>query len=224
MRNNYISIFDVIGPVMIGPSSSHTSGAAAIAWTARQIFTGTPVRVVFTLYGSFADTYQGHGTDRALVGGLLGYRPYDVRIRDSFDHAREEGLDFSFVIDRETETKHPNTVDVFMESGDKHTLLVRGESIGGGRIRIVRMNDIDVDFTGEYSTLIIGHEDKPGVAAYITGILSDHDVNIAFMKLFRKEKGRLTISVIESDEYIPAEAVSDLLANEQVNSVDLIEV
>ena len=224
MRNDYISIFDVIGPVMVGPSSSHTSGAASIAWMARQIFTGTPVKVTFTLYGSFADTYQGHGTDRALVGGLLGYRPDDIRIRNSFEHARKDGLDFRFVIDHETETNHPNTVDILMESGNGHTLLVRGESIGGGRVRIVRMNDIDVDFTGEYSTLVIGHEDRTGVAAYITGILSDHNVNIAFMKLFRKEKGKSTITVIESDEYIPFEAVSDLLANDQVNSVDVIEV
>ena len=224
MRNDFIGIFDVIGPVMVGPSSSHTSGAASIAWMARQIFTGIPVKAVFTLYGSFADTCQGHGTDRALVGGLLGYRPDHIRIRNSFDHAREDGLDFEFVTDRETETKHPNTVDIFMESESGHTLLVRGESIGGGRVRIVRMNDIDVDFTGEYSTLIVGHQDKPGVAAYITGILSDHNVNIAFMKLFRKEKGKSTITVIESDEYIPDEAVSDLLANDQVSSVDVIEV
>ncbi|MBR2705895.1 MAG: L-serine ammonia-lyase, iron-sulfur-dependent subunit beta [Mogibacterium sp.] len=224
MRNDYISIFDVIGPVMVGPSSSHTSGAASIAWMARQIFTGTPVRAVFTLYGSFADTYKGHGTDRALVGGMLGYRPDDTRIRDSFEHAREAGLDFSFVTDHETEMKHPNTVDILMESSNGHTLTVRGESIGGGRIRIVRMNGIDVDFTGEYSTLIVGHDDRPGVAAYITGILSDHNVNIAFMKLFREEKGKSTITVIESDEYIPDEAVSDLLANEQVSSVDVIEI
>ena len=94
MRNNYIGIFDVIGPVMVGPSSSHTSGAALIAWMTRQLFTGTPVRAAFTLYGSFADTYKGHGTDRALVGGLLGYRSRDTRIRDSFEHAKEEGIDF----------------------------------------------------------------------------------------------------------------------------------
>ena len=224
MRNNYISIFDVIGPIMVGPSSSHTSGAALIAWMARQILTGTPVRAVFTLYGSFADTYRGHGTDRALVGGLLGYRSRDVRIRDSFEHAKEAGLDFEFVIDPESETKHPNTVDIFMESEDGHTLTVRGESIGGGRVRIVRLNDIDVEFTGEYSTIIIGHSDEPGVAAYITGILSDHDVNIAFMKLFRKENGSGSITVIESDEYIPDEAVADLKANTMVNSVDVIEL
>ena len=224
MRNNYIGIFDVIGPVMVGPSSSHTSGAAMIAWMTRQIFTGTPVKAVFTLYGSFADTYKGHGTDRALVGGLLGYRSEDVQIRDSFEHAREAGLDFEFIPDPETETNHPNTVDIFVEGDDGHTLTVRGESIGGGRVRIVRLNDIDVEFTGEYSTIIIGHSDEPGVAAYITGILSDHNVNIAFMKLYRTENGTGSITVIESDEYIPDEAVADLKANALVSSVDVIEL
>ena len=224
MRNDYIGIFDVIGPVMVGPSSSHTSGAAMIAWMARQIFTGEPVKAEFTLYGSFADTYKGHGTDRALIGGILGYRPDDVRIRNAYRHADEEGVEISFLIDRETETAHPNTVDIRMESADGHVLRVRGESIGGGRVRIVRMNDIDVDFTGEYSTVIVGHMDEPGVAAYITGILADHRVNIAFMKLFREEKGKTAITVIESDEYIPDEAVSDLLAHTQINSVDVIEI
>ena len=224
MRKDYISIFDVIGPIMVGPSSSHTSGAATIAWMARQIFTGIPVKATFTLYGSFADTYQGHGTDRALVGGVLGYRPDDTRIRNAFDHAKEDGLEFDFVIDRDTETKHPNTVDILLENSDGHSLMVRGESIGGGRVRIVRMNDIDVDFTGEYSTLIVGHKDAKGVAAYITGILSDHDVNIAFMKLFRETKGLKAITVIESDGYIPDEAVNDLMANSLVESVDVIEI
>ena len=224
MRKDYISIFDVIGPVMVGPSSSHTSGAATIAWMARQIFADTPVKATFTLYGSFADTYMGHGTDRALVGGVLGYRSDDVRIRNSFDHAKEEGLDFDFVIDRKTEVSHPNTVDILLEGSDGHTLMIRGESIGGGRVRIVRINTIDVEFTGEYSTLIIGHRDANGVAAYITGILSDHKVNIAFMKLFREEKGISAITVIESDEYIPDEAVSDLMANREINRVELIEI
>ena len=224
MRNNYIGIFDVIGPVMVGPSSSHTSGAALIAWMTRQLFTGTPVRAAFTLYGSFADTYKGHGTDRALVGGLLGYRSRDTRIRDSFEHAKEEGLDFEIIADRETETAHPNTVDILVEGDDGHTLSVRGESVGGGRVRIVRINDFDVEFTGEYSTIIISHSDEPGDAAYITGILSAHSVNIAFMKLYRKENGAGSITVIESDEYIPDEAVSDLEANIMVNSVDVIQL
>ena len=180
--------------------------------------------MTFTLYGSFADTYQGHGTDRALVGGLLGYRPDDIRIRNSFEHARKDGLDFRFVIDHETETNHPNTVDILMESGNGHTLLVRGESIGGGRVRIVRMNDIDVDFTGEYSTLIVGHKDRAGTLAYITGKLAEHRLNIAFMKLFREEEGGDAFTVIESDDPLPEELRDELLAYQTIRSVDMIEL
>lgn len=224
MRKNYIGLFDVIGPVMVGPSSSHTSGAASIAWTARQIFTGAPVKAEFTLYGSFADTYRGHGTDRALVGGLLGYKPNDTRIRQSFENARAEGLVFTFTADRTTETPHPNTVDISIEGEDGHTLAVRGESLGGGRMRITRMNDIDVEFTGEYSTLIVGHRDEAGTLAFITSRLANHEVNIAFMKLFREEKGSHAFTVIESDDFLPLELKDELMQYPTVESVDLIEL
>lgn len=224
MRNNYIGLFDVIGPVMVGPSSSHTSGAASIAWAARQIYSGTPVRADFTLYGSFADTYRGHGTDRALVGGVLGYRPDDKRIRHSFENAKEEGLVFTFTPDSVTETKHPNTVDVVLRGEDGHSLLVRGESLGGGRMRIVRINDIRVDFTGEYSTLIVGHRDEPGTLAFITNTLAGHKLNIAFLKLFREDKGSHAFTVIESDDFLPEELGEELLAYPQIESVDMIEL
>lgn len=224
MSKTYIGIFDVIGPIMVGPSSSHTSGAASIAWMARQILTGTPSKVKFTLYGSFAETYRGHGTDRALVGGILGYRPYDIRIRDAYQQAREAGLGIEIVPDRETSVGHPNTVDIELEGEDGHKLLVRGESIGGGRVRITKINDIEVDFTGEYSTMIVGHRDKAGTLAFITSRLANHQVNIAFMKLFRDGKGKTAITVIESDESIPAEVTDELLKYETINSVDLIEI
>ena len=224
MRKNYIGLFDVIGPVMVGPSSSHTSGAATIAWMTRQIFTGTPVSADITLYGSFADTYKGHGTDRALIGGLLGYRSDDIRIRDSFRLAKEAGLTFSFTPDRETETAHPNTVDISMKSDDGHELYVRGESLGGGRVRITRLNDIHVDFTGEYSTLIVGHRDQAGTLAYITGKLAEHRLNIAFMKLFREEEGGDAFTVIESDDPLPEELRDELLAYQTIRSVDMIEL
>lgn len=224
MSNNYIGLFDVIGPVMVGPSSSHTSGAASIAWMARQIFSGTPKKVKFTLYGSFAETYKGHGSDRALIGGMLNYMPRDERIRDAYEHAREEGLKVEFAVDKLTEVSHPNTVDVEMESADGHRLLVRGESVGGGRVRITRMNDIEVDFTGEYSTLIIGHLDRPGTLAYVTSKLADHHVNIAAMRMFRDGKGMNAFTVIESDDVIPEELKEDILEYETVKSVDLIEI
>ena len=224
MRKNYIGLFDVIGPIMVGPSSSHTSGAATIAWMTRQIFTGVPERAVITFYGSFADTYKGHGTDRAVVGGLLGFRPDDERIRNAFELAKQAGLAVSFFVDRDTETKHPNTVDIVLEGGRDHRLFVRGESLGGGRVRITRLNNINVEFTGEYSTLIIGHQDISGTVAFITSRLAEHHVNIAFMKMFREEKGKKAFTVIESDEYLPEGLRDELLEYYTIESVDMIEL
>ena len=224
MRKNYIGLFDVIGPIMVGPSSSHTSGAATIAWMMRQIFTGTPVRAEVTFYGSFANTYRGHGTDRAIVGGLLGFRSDDERIRDAFGIAKEAGLIVRFTVDRETETEHPNTVDIMLEGDDGHTLFVRGESLGGGRVRITRLNNINVDFTGEYSTMIVGHQDVSGTVAYITSRLASHRVNIAFMKMFREEKGKKAFTVIESDDFLPESLKSELLDYPTIEHVELIEL
>ena len=224
MANNYIGIFDVIGPVMVGPSSSHTSGAASIAWMARQIFSGTPVKATFVLYGSFAETYKGHGTDRALIGGMLGYRSDDKRIRDAYAHARSNGLEVEFVVDKDTAVSHPNTVDVIMEAADGHKLLIRGESLGGGRVRICRLNNIRVDFTGEYSTMLIGHLDVTGTVAYITNCLAEAKVNVATLKLFREDKGKRAYTVVEADSFISEELKDKILEYETVSSVDLIEV
>ncbi|MBR0399705.1 MAG: L-serine ammonia-lyase, iron-sulfur-dependent subunit beta [Mogibacterium sp.] len=223
MSNSFISMFDVIGPVMVGPSSSHTSGAATIAWMARQIFTGNPEKVTFTLYGSFAETYLGHGTDRALIGGMLGYKSDDVRIRNAYEHAEEAGMQVEFIVDKETAVSHPNTVDIVMTEAD-HTLLIRGESVGGGRVRIKRMNNIDVDFTGEYSTIIISHLDRMGTVAFITTFMADHDINIATLKLFREEKGKKAVTVIETDDYISEELKEMYLKHKYITSVDLIEI
>lgn len=224
MANNYIGLFDVIGPVMVGPSSSHTSGAATIAWMARQIFSGKPEKVEFTLYGSFAETYKGHGTDRALVGGMLGYRSNDVRIRNAYAYARKEWLRVEFTADKETQVSHPNTVDILITGEDGHQLLIRGESIGGGRVRIRKINDIEVDFNGEYSTMIIGHKDVTGTVAFITKCLADAKVNVATLKLFREGKGKKAFTVVETDSSIPEELKEMILEYETVTSVDLIEI
>lgn len=224
MRQNYTGIFEVIGPIMVGPSSSHTSGAATIAWMARQIFNKVPVRASFTLYGSFADTYKGHGTDRALIGGILGYRSYDVRIRDAYKNAADEGVAIEFIEDHESEMPHPNTVDILQEAADGSSLFIRAESIGGGRVRITQINDIQVDFNGDYSTLIIGHKDEAGTIAYITGRLAEHNVNIAFMKLFREERGENAVTVIETDDFIPVELKNELLDYNSVEAVEVIEL
>lgn len=218
----FISVFDVLGPNMIGPSSSHTAGAEIIAFLAQKMITPPLVRVNFTLYGSFAKTYHGHGTDRALLGGIMGFSADDTRIRDSFDIAAKRGLAYSFT-PNETETDiHPNTVDIRMENAEGQAMTVRGESLGGGKVRIVRINGVKVDFSGEYNALIVVQQDKPGVVAHITNILSEHGVNIAFMRLFREAKGHTAYTIVESDERLP-EGVSKLL-RQNPNITDVMVV
>ncbi|MDO5573001.1 MAG: L-serine ammonia-lyase, iron-sulfur-dependent subunit beta [bacterium] len=219
-----ISVFDVIGPNMIGPSSSHTAGAAAIALLTRKLMDGHITSVRFTLYGSFAETYRGHGTDKALLGGILGYTADDVRIRSSMENAEKEGLAYEFVMNSEEKTKHPNTVDIELQNDAGRTLSVRGESVGGGKIRLVRINRIEVDFTGEYSSLIVSHEDHPGVIAYITKCLADHKVNIAFMKLYREAKGQKAYTIVEADEKIQQTIIDEIGKNQYVRRTMLVQV
>ena len=221
---NFLSIFDVIGPNMIGPSSSHTAGAVSIALMARKLFSEEIKEVTFTLYGSFAKTYQGHGTDRALLGGILGFATYDERIRDAFKHAQEQNVTYKYVIDEETITNHPNTADIDIVGVSGRTMSVRGESIGGGKMKIVRIDNIDVEFTGEYSTLIVHQQDKPGVVAHITQALAEDNVNIAFMRLFREDKGAAAYTVVESDEHIPEEVLARIRTNPNVSDLMLIQV
>ena len=219
----FISVFDVLGPNMIGPSSSHTAGAAIIAYLAQKMIAPPLRRADFRLYGSFAKTYRGHGTDRALVGGILGFSADDERIRDSFALAKQQGLEFRFIPD-ETETDvHPNTVEIRMENAAGRVMTVRGESLGGGKVRIVGINGVKVDFTGEYNALIVVQRDKPGVVAHITKILSDRDVNIAFMRLFREQKGHTAYTIVESDQRLPEGVDVLLLENPNITDVMVVQ-
>ena len=220
----FISLFEVIGPNMVGPSSSHTAGAVSMALLARTLFPAEIKKVEFTLYGSFAKTYRGHGTDRALLGGIMGFETDDLRIRDSLSIAKERNLDYHFSIGQDTGEEHPNTADIDMTGVNGERLFVRGVSIGGGKVKIVRLNQIDVDFTGEYSTLIISQTDRPGVVAHITKVLSEREVNIAFMRLFREEKGAKAFTVVESDERIPDEVVERIRENPLVSDVMLVQI
>ena len=219
----FISVFDVLGPNMIGPSSSHTAGACSIALLARKMAPGPIAAVDFTLYGSFARTYRGHGTDRALLGGIMGFATDDRRIPDSFRIAEEQGLDFHFHINREEEEVYPNTADIRMTTVDGKALTVRGESPRGGRGRVSRIDQVEVDFSGEYSTLIVIHSDKPGVVAHITSCLSERNVNIAFMKLFRDAKGQTAYSIVESDGQLPEDISDGIRANPYVRDVMLVQ-
>lgn len=220
---SFISVFDVLGPNMIGPSSSHTAGAAIIAFLAQKMISPPLIKVDFTLYGSFAKTYKGHGTDRALLGGIMGFSADDTRIRDSFRIAEERGLEFSFTPNEEETEVYPNTVDISMENEAGRKMVIRGESLGGGKVRIVRINQVKVEFTGEYSAVIVIHQDKPGVAAHITKCLSDMNINIAFMRLFRKEKGAVAYTIVESDERLPGEIGEKIRENANVHEVMIVQ-
>lgn len=221
---SFISVFDVLGPNMIGPSSSHTAGAARIAYLAQKMIAGPLVRVEFILYGSFARTYRGHGTDRALLGGIMGFDTDDERIRDSFSIAQERGIDFSFTPNGEETEVHPNTVDIRMENEAGQKLTVRGESLGGGKARICRINQVEVDFTGEYSAAIVIHQDRLGVAAHVTSVLSRHGVNIAFMRLFRESKGHTAYTIVESDGRLPEGIAESLRENDHVQHVMVVQI
>ena len=220
---SFISVFDVLGPNMIGPSSSHTAGAAVIAFLAQKMINGPLVKVEFILYGSFAKTYKGHGTDRALLGGIMGFSTDDTRIRDSFRIAKERGLEFDFTVNEEETEVHPNTVDICMTNAIGRVMTMRGESLGGGKVRIVRINQVKVDFTGEYSAAIVIHQDKPGVVAHITKCLSDRNVNIAFMRLFRESKGHTAYTIVESDDKLPLDVAERLRENQNVQDVMIVQ-
>jgi L-serine dehydratase len=202
-----VSLLDIIGPVMVGPSSSHTAGACRIGLLARCLVDGTPERGVLQLHGSFARTGEGHGTDKALVAGLLGFRPDDEKIRTALQIAEREGLDYRFEKTTISDAAHPNTVRISIERGaNKATLL--GSSLGAGRILIQEIDGYPVEVTGNLHTLVLVAEDRKGSIARITSILAEHDVNIATLRLTRKERGGDAFIVIECDDP-PGPAVGD---------------
>lgn len=221
---SFISVFDVMGPNMIGPSSSHTAGAARISFLAQKMINGPLKKVEFTLYGSFSRTYKGHGTDRALLGGIMGFSTDDMRIRNSFEIAEKKGLEFTFTPNKLETDIHPNTVDIHMVNESGQEMTVRGESLGGGKVRIVRINSVQVDFTGEYSAVIVTHQDKPGVVAYITKCLSDRNVNIAFMRLFRESKGEIAYTIVESDGRLPEDIGVTIRQHENIHEVMIVQM
>ena len=159
-----------------------------------------------------------------MLGGILGFAPDDVRIRDAFSIAEQQGLEFSFTEDHTTSGLHPNTADIVMHNGKGRTQFVRGVSVGGGRMKIVKINNIDVDFTGEYSTLIVKQSDKPGVVAHIASCLAERQVNIAFMRLYREARGETAYTIIESDHYIPPEIIDSINSHEHIHKTLVIQV
>lgn len=213
-----MGIFDVVGPIMIGPSSSHTAGAARIGLMARNILKDEPVKVQLTVYGSFAKTYKGHGTDKALVAGLLGFSADDVRLRDSFAIAARQGLQVE--LQRSTaETAHPNTVRIAMQGKQGRTMEVVGVSLGGGKIEIREINGAQVSLRGEEHTLITVHRDLPGIIAQATTILAIGHINVSNMRVFRSGKNAAAVMIVCTDSHVPADMVAMIRKIEAIESV-----
>ena len=217
------SVFDILGPVMVGPSSSHTAGASRLALLARSVAGGTPQEVQIILHGSFAETYQGHGSDLALLGGLLGLGPDDVAIKDAYNLAQEAGLKYTFTPINLGESYHPNTVKFIIKTANNEKITVTGASIGGGNVLITEINDFSVELKGDLPTLISNHYDVPGVIAQVSLILAQHEINIAFMRVFRKEKRKIATMVLETDELVPQSVLDEILQVEQVVDVRFVE-
>ena len=202
-----VSLLDIIGPVMVGPSSSHTAGACRLGLLARCLVGGTPQRALLELHGSFARTGEGHGTDKALAAGLLGFRPDDDRIRTALEIAEREGLQYRFEKTTLADDSHPNTVRITVERGDRHAVMV-GSSLGAGRVLVTEIDGYPVEVTGAYNTIVLVAEDVRGSVARIATLLADDGINIATLRLTRKQRGGDAFMVIEVDDK-PEEDVRD---------------
>lgn len=213
-----MDLFDIVGPIMIGPSSSHTAGAVRMGFVAREILGEDVARAVIFLHGSFADTYRGHGTDRALIAGLMGMAVDDARIRDSLAIAREAGIQFEFRT-VELEDVHPNTAIIRVSGKSGAQVSVQASSVGGGAIRVDRIDDMAVSFRVSQDTIVIRHQDTPGVIAAVSSGIARHGVNIATMQVFRTCEGGEAIMAIEVDAPVSEELKAELRRGGHVHMV-----
>lgn len=212
------SVFDIIGPIMIGPSSSHTAGAVRLGALARAVFGGQPVAATIDLHGSFASTGHGHGTDLALVAGLLGMSPDDDRISDSIAEAEHVGLVVTFAKVDLGEV-HPNTAEFHLHGTDGSEMRVRGSSLGGGDVVVTDIDGFEVQISGELPVIVVKHVDRPGEVAAVTKILADSGINIASMEVSRERRGARALMLIETDSDVTDEAVSRISALPGVTGV-----
>lgn len=205
--------FDIVGPRMIGPSSSHTAGAARLAHIAWHIAGEDVAKVELILYGSFAETGRGHGTDKALLAGVLGMEPDDERLRYSMLLAKEAGVEYEirYVAEPPSDYDYANMARIRIEGHNGQVTDVLGASIGGGNIRITEINGMQVSFTGEYPTLIVRHVDLPGTITKVTGVLAEAGINVAGMRVFRQSKGQEAYMVIETDSPVPEPVQASVL-------------
>ncbi|MFZ7646988.1 L-serine ammonia-lyase, iron-sulfur-dependent subunit beta [Staphylococcus saprophyticus] len=216
----YKTVFDIIGPTMVGPSSSHTAGAVRIGLVARDLFNQLPKQADIYLYGSFMETYKGHGTDVALVGGLLGYDTDDDRIQTSLETAEEAGMKVNF-IEMAEERSHPNTAIINMRDGDKE-ISVEGVSIGGGKIEVVAINGFNIAISGNYPALLVFHKDTFGTIGRVANILGDSSINVGSMQVSRKEKGEQALMTCELDDAVNDEIIEKIKNVDGVVTVSLM--
>ncbi|MCM3627670.1 L-serine ammonia-lyase, iron-sulfur-dependent subunit beta [Paenibacillus glycanilyticus] len=215
-------VFSIIGPVMVGPSSSHTAGAARIGRVSRQMLGCSPEEAVITLYGSFAETYSGHGTDLAIIGGLLDFDTDDARIPEAFAEAERLGMKYDIRVGTGI-MPHPNFAEITVKGGGREA-TVQGASIGGGNIEIHSINGFDAGCTGNYPTLVIAHHDQVGVVAAITNTVSAAGLNIGFMNVARKARSGDAMTVIEGDRVPSGELVEALRRLTSIENVSIIDV
>lgn len=201
-----MNLFDIVGPVMVGPSSSHTAGAVRIGRIGWRLLNEPVVKAEIYLHGSFLATGKGHGTDRALVAGLLGLTADDGRIPDSFALAKERGMEYSFA-GIELRDAHPNSVLMKLTGAKGRRLEVVAASLGGGRIKVCEIDGLEANFCGDYPTLIVRNQDQPGHVAEVTSMLSHKSVNIATMQLYRDKRGGSAVLVVECDKEVPRESI-----------------
>lgn len=216
----YNSVFEIIGPIMVGPSSSHTAGAARIGKTARNIFGRQPSKAEITLYGSFAQTYRGHGTDIALVGGILDLNADDENIVDSIKLAKYKDVDIVLNVTEE-ELDHPNTARIRLSDANG-TLDVVGVSLGGGKISITKIEGFKISLSGESPTLLVFHHDRYGAIAKVAKVLANNEINIGHMEVARKSKGDQALMVIECDHDISEETIQEVKEIDPVYQVALL--
>ncbi len=222
MAKDY-SVFDIVGPNMIGPSSSHTAGAARLGKTASKI-AGKPVKEVkFLLHGSFAETYKGHGTDKAIVGGILGFQPDDARIKNSFQLAEEAGVKFEFIKTNLGDNVHPNTVKIEMVLEDGSTSTVMGASIGGGNIKLTEMDGLALDFNGARAAVVLEIKDIPGAVSFVTGLLAHNNKNIVTLSTNKPAKSEYTFVTIETDDKLEADLINQLRKFEVIAKIVVLD-
>ncbi|MBQ3797012.1 MAG: L-serine ammonia-lyase, iron-sulfur-dependent subunit beta [Butyrivibrio sp.] len=219
-----MNVFDIIGPIMIGPSSSHTAGAVRLGRVVNKLIDNRKLKEAeITLSGSFAQTYKGHGTDKAILAGIMGYKSYSPEIRNALNIADERGIRYSFVKENIRDA-HPNTARIKFILEDGSEGVMQGASIGGGNILVNQINGMNVEFNGESNTILVMHEDKPGVIAAVTNLMhwQYEDLNISNFHLSRQEKGGDAIMTIEIDNQPPEELVDEIRKIEHVKNAILI--